>query len=130
MKTHACRSFHDATLTEMHVLPHFSAELPQELVICDVDFHESEPTTTASTALPAAATAVSTGRTGFTAAAKPPNFLPLAPEQQRQLVQLVWGEPGVQPEAAWQQGLIWNDVPGLEWGLVQLSGMHNVRLQC
>jgi hypothetical protein len=50
-------------------------------------------------------------------------FQQLAPDQQRQLLQLVWGEPGVQPEAAWQQGFIWNSTPGLEWGLVQLSGV-------
>jgi hypothetical protein len=47
---------------------------------------------------------------------------PLSPEQQRQLVQLVWGEAGVQPEVAWQQGFVWNSTPGLEWGLTQLSG--------
>lgn len=47
---------------------------------------------------------------------------PLAPEQQRQLVQLVWGDGGVQPEASWQQGLLLSEVQGLEWGLVQLAG--------
>jgi hypothetical protein len=58
------------------------------------------------------------------AAAASGGFQPLPPDQQRQLVQLVWGDAGVQPEAAWQQGLIWNDTPGLEWGLLQVSGVY------
>lgn len=84
----------------------------EELVVCDVDFDDSDTAAVASTSTTAAR---STGRVLQ-------DFQPLPPEQQRQLAQLVWGEPGVQPEAAWQQGLIWNDAPGLEWGLLQLSG--------
>jgi len=53
-------------------------------------------------------------------------FQPLSPDHQRRLVQLVWGGGGVQPGAAWQQGLVWSDVPGLEWGLVQLAGEGKV----
>jgi hypothetical protein len=89
------------------------ASTAQELVVCDVDFDDSDTAAVASTSTTAAR---STGRVLQ-------DFQPLPPEQQRQLAQLVWGEPGVQPEAAWQQGLIWNDAPGLEWGLLQLSGL-------
>jgi hypothetical protein len=46
----------------------------------------------------------------------------LPPEQQRHLALLVWGSASAQPDAAWQQGFIWCERPGLEWGLVQTSG--------
>lgn len=50
---------------------------------------------------------------------------PLPPQQQRQLVELVWGDGATRPEAAWQQGLLWSEAPGLEWGLQQLSGGYS-----
>jgi hypothetical protein len=46
----------------------------------------------------------------------------LLPEQQRQLSKVLWGDEVAKPDAAWQQGLVFCDTPGLEWGLVQLAG--------
>lgn len=105
---------HGCKRTEPYCRAHLSASAAQELVVCDVDFDDVD-TAAAAVASSSTTTAGSAGRVLQ-------DFQPLAPEQQRQLAQLVWGEPGVRPEAAWQQGLIWNDAPGLEWGLLQLSG--------
>lgn len=82
--------------------------------MCDVHFDDADTA--------AAAAASTSTTTAGSAGTILQDFQPLPPEQQRQLALLVWGEPGVRPEAAWQQGLIWNDAPGLEWGLLQLSG--------
>uniref|UniRef100_A0A383VRI7 Deubiquitinating enzyme MINDY-3/4 conserved domain-containing protein n=1 Tax=Tetradesmus obliquus TaxID=3088 RepID=A0A383VRI7_TETOB len=46
----------------------------------------------------------------------------LLPDQQRQLSKVLWGDEVAKPDAAWQQGLVFCDTPGLEWGLVQLAG--------
>lgn len=46
----------------------------------------------------------------------------LLPDQQRQLSKVLWGDEVAKPDAAWQQGLVFSDTPGLEWGLVQLAG--------
>jgi hypothetical protein len=54
-------------------------------------------------------------------------FQSLPPEQQRRLAELVWGGASVQPEAAWKQGFMWCGAPGLEWGLLQVSGEACVR---
>jgi hypothetical protein len=116
----------------------------QELLICDVDFEEEsedhQPATATSTTAAAARqgsrlrtpsgsstcsaswSVNSTGSNGGSNGGSSGGCQPLSPEQQRQLVQLVWGEAGVQPEVAWQQGFVWNSTPGLEWGLTQLSG--------
>jgi hypothetical protein len=89
-------------------------------VICDVEL-DGQDITAPHPPPPAAAVKAAT-------VARPAGgaqgFQQLTPDQQHQLLQLVWGEPGVQPEAAWQQGFIWNSTPGLEWGLVQLSGVY------
>lgn len=49
---------------------------------------------------------------------------PILPEQQRQLSELLWGDAGARPDAAWSQGIIFGSTTGLEWGLVQLAGMY------
>ena len=130
---------------------HTIAECLQELVICDIDFEEESEDHQPATVTTAAAArqgsrlrapsgsstcsgswSVNSGSNGGSSGGSSGGCQPLSPEQQRQLVQLVWGEAGVQPEAAWQQGFVWNSTPGLEWGLVQLSGMqlgnHHLRL--
>jgi hypothetical protein len=52
---------------------------------------------------------------------------PLLPEQQRQLSKLLWGAEVARPDASWQQGLVFAETPGLEWGLVQLAGKSSCR---
>lgn len=47
---------------------------------------------------------------------------PLLPQQQCQLSKLLWGDELARPDAAWQQGLVFADTPGLGWGLLQLAG--------
>jgi hypothetical protein len=53
----------------------------------------------------------------------------LLPEQQRQLSTVLWGDAAARPDAAWQQGLVFADTPGLEWGLVQLAGESSQRMR-
>lgn len=106
----------------------------QELVICDVEVEEDSPQPhqqhlqplPPASRLAAGATLTRRLQTPTTRAAGSSvgqgGAQPLPPEQQRRLAELVWGGAGVQPEAAWQQGLVWCGAPGLEWGLLQVSG--------
>jgi hypothetical protein len=99
----------------------------------DEDVHSGPPAASAnsnSSSSPApsrlfgsSGTTSSSGFAGSTASSSSlAGLQSLLPEQQRQLSKLLWGDEVARPDASWQQGLVFADTPGLQWGLVQLAG--------
>jgi hypothetical protein len=124
---------------------HLYACLQKELVLEDIDDEHdvhsapvapganisSSSSSPAPSRLFGSSTSSSSGFAGSTGSSSSSlaGLQPLLPEQQRQLSKLLWGAEVARPDASWQQGLVFAETPGLEWGLVQLAGESRCRIR-